>query len=174
MAESVLPAALDAAGVSSSASGSYPSFSMRSASSLAFFSASSKSIRTSPPSFLAPSFEVTFLAPRMLALRGPVALDRMAADVVIRLEAGFASDSAPPLASGDGERAVSLPICAFRKGEGVRPTTGGVAVREMGGLSFLTAGRLHEEKKSSSSSTGVSPPSVPSTLSVMTTSSGYL
>lgn len=146
---------------------------MRSASSLAFFSASSKSIRTSPPSFLAPSFEVTFLAPRMLALRGPVALDRMAADVVMRLEAGFASNSAP-LASGDGERTVSLPFCAFRKGDGVRPTTGGVAVREMGGLSFLTAGRLHEEKKSSSSSTGVSPPSVPSTLSVMTTSSGYL
>lgn len=173
MADSDLPAALDVVVVSSSASGSYPSFSMRSASSLAFFSASSKSIMTSPPSFLAPSFEVTFLAPRMLALRGPVALDLIAADVVMRLEAGFASDSAP-LASGDGERAVSLPFCVFRKGDGVRPTTGGVPVREMGGLSFLTAGLLHEEKKSSSSSTGVSPPSVPSTLSVMTTSSGYL
>ena len=170
--ESALPPAA-LAGASSSALGSYPSFSMRSASSFAFFSASSKSIITSPPSFFAPSLDVAFLAPRMLALRGPVVLDRSAAEVVMRLAAGFDSVSVP-LASGDGARAVSLPICAFRKGDGVRPTTGGVAVREMGGLSFLTAGLLHDEKKSSSSSAGVLLPSPASVPSVMTTSSGYL
>lgn len=147
---------------------------MRSASSFAFFSASSKSIMTSPPSFLAPSFEVTFLAPRMLALRGPVVLDRRAAEVVMRLAgAGFVS-AAAPLARGEGERPGSLPAFAFRNGEGVRPTTGGVAVLEMGGVSFLTDGRLQEEKKSSSSSGGVSPLSAASPPSLMTTSSGYL
>ena len=147
---------------------------MRSASSFAFFSASSKSMVMSPPPpiFLAPSLDVTFLAPRMLALRGPVVLDRSAAEVVMRLAAGLDSVSGP-LASGDAARAPSLPFWGFRNGDGVRPTTGGVAVREMGGLSFLTAGLLHDEKKSSSSSAGVSPLSAPSPASLITTSSGY-
>ena len=108
----------------------------------------------------------------MLALRGPAVDDRSAAEVVVRLAAGLESPSV--LASGEGAREVSLPFCAFRKGDGVRPTTGGVAVRETGGVSFLTAGLLHEEKKSSSSSAGVSLISAASLPSLMTTSSGYL
>lgn len=95
---------------------------------------------------------------------------RRAAEVVMRL-AGLVS----PVAfreRGDEVRAISLPA-EFRKGEGVRPTTGGVAVRETGGVGFLMAGLSHEEKKSSSGSpAGVAEPS--STASVMTTSSGYL
>lgn len=170
--ESGLSAAASGAGCSSSASGSYPSLAMRSASSFAFLSAASKSM-ASLATFLAPSFEAGFLAPRMLALRGPVADERSAADVVMRLAAGFDSPSLD-LASGEGARAASLPFCAFTKGDGVRPTTGGVAVREMGGLGFLTAGLLQDEKKSSSSSAGVLPPSEPSPASVMTTSSGNL
>ena len=158
---------------SSSASGSYPSLAMRSASSLAFFSASSKSM-TSPVTFLAPSFGA-LLAPSTLFL-GPVAADlRSAADVVMRLAAGFASSVDSDLVRGEAERAVSLlPLPALRNGEGVRPTTGGVAVREIGGVGRLMAGLSHEEKKSSSGSpAGVEEP-FPSVDSVMTTSSGYL
>lgn len=63
----------------------------------------------------------------------------------------------------------------MRKGDGVLPTTGGVAVRETGGVGFLIAGLSHEEKKSSSGSpAGVFVPSPASVPSVMTTSSGYL
>jgi hypothetical protein len=65
----------------------------------------------------------------------------------------------------------------LRKGEGVRPTTGGVAVRETGGVGRLMDGLSHEEKKSSSGSpAGVDVPSVGPLLmtSVITTSSGYL
>lgn len=61
----------------------------------------------------------------------------------------------------------------FRKGDGVRPTTGGVAVRETGGVGFLMAGLSQEEKKSSSGSpAGVDAPS-PASPST-TTSLGYL
>jgi hypothetical protein len=159
---------------SSSASGSYPSFSMRSASSLAFFSASSKSMR-SAVTFLAPSFGA-FLAPRTLAFRGPAegTVFLSAAEVVMRLAAGLVSPSA--LARGEEVRAISFPLApALRKGDGVRPTTGGVAVREMGGVGFLMAGLSQEEKKSSSGSpAGVFEPSAASPPSVMTTSVGNL
>lgn len=55
----------------------------------------------------------------------------------------------------------------------MRPTTGGVPVREIGGVGRLMEGLSHEEKKSSSASPeGVAEPStVPS---LMTTSLGYL
>jgi hypothetical protein len=61
-------------------------------------------------------------------------------------------------------------------GEGVRPTTGGVPVREIGGVGFLIEGLSHEEKKSSAGSpagVAVTPVSSPAT-SVITTSLGYL
>lgn len=159
------------AACSSSASGSYPSLAIRSASSLAFFSASSKSM-TSPVTFLTPSF-CTFLAPRMLAFLGPPdGVDfRKAADVVTRLAAGF--DSAESVFDrGDAARGTSL-LPALRNGDGVRPTTGGVAVRDKGGVGFLIVGLSQDEKKSSSGSpAGVELPSAsrPSTI----TSSGYL
>jgi hypothetical protein len=66
---------------------------------------------------------------------------------------------------------------AFRKGEAVRLTTGGVPVREGGLLGRLIEGLSQEEKKSSSASpAGVFDPSegVPAGRSVMMTSSGYL
>jgi len=111
-------------------------------------------------------------------LRGPPAADVFfrAAEVVMRLAltAGLASPSA--LASGDEVRAMSFPFApALRKGEGVRPTTGGVAVREIGGVGFLMAGLSQDEKKSSSGSpAGVSEPPLAAAPSTMTTSSGYL
>lgn len=153
---------------------------MRSASSLAFFSASSKSIR-SAEIFLTPSLAAGFLAPRMPpALRGPLVVVApgvvflRAAEVVIRLAAGAAGVEASEsfLESGEAVRWISLPLP--RSGEAVRPMTGGVEVREMGGVGFLMAGLSHEEKKSSSGSpAGVLLP-VASSPSVMTTSSGYL
>lgn len=97
-----------------------------------------------------------------------------AAEVVMRLAAGFVSVSV--LARGEVPREISLPaLWALRKGEPVRPTTGGVAVREMGGVGFLIAGLSQLEKKSSSSSAaGLSVPSPASAPSVITTSLGYL
>lgn len=162
---------------SSSALGSYPSFSMRSASSLAFFSASSKSI-ISPVIFLAPSFCV-FFAPNTLAFRGPLVVDVFlrAAEVVTRLTLLAGLESLSVLASGDEARATSFPLPfapAPRKGEGVRPTTGGVAVREAGGVGFLMEGLSQDEKKSSSGSpAGVLEP-LAAAASVMTTTSGNL
>lgn len=121
---------------------------------MAFFSASSKSIR-SVVTFLTPSFSA-FLAPSTLAFRAPppTAVFLSAAEWVMRLAAaGLAALLSEPLpASGDVDRAMpSLPP-ALRKGDGVRPTTGGVAVREMGGVGFLMLGLSHDEKKSSSGS----------------------
>lgn len=167
---SALPAAFVAA--SSSALGSYPSFSMRSASSFAFLSASSKSIK-SAVTFLKPSLGA-FFAPRMLAFLGPVpGVFFRAAEWVMRLAAGLLSVESV-LESGELVRAISFPPLAPRKGEGVRPTTGGVAVRETGGVGFLIAGLSQEEKKSSSGSpAGVLLPSLASP-SVMTTSFGNL
>lgn len=99
---------------------------------------------------------------------------RRAEEVVVRLAAGLESLALSDLVSGEAERLVSLPLPAFRNGEGVRPTTGGVPVREMGGVGLLMAGLSQEEKKSSSGSpAGVEEPSA-SAASVMTTSSGYL
>lgn len=66
---------------------------------------------------------------------------------------------------------------AFRKGEPVRLTVGGVPVRDGGLLGRLIEGLSHEEKKSSSASpAGVFDPfeGVPAGTSVITTSSGYL
>lgn len=96
-------------------------------------------------------------------MRGPdpvVAPFRSAADEVIRLAAGAAAP-----ASGEAVRAMPFPFPfefpALRNGEGVRPTTGGVAVREIGGVGFLIDGLSQDEKKSSSGSpAGVEVPSV--------------
>lgn len=170
--ESTLDASVFApffASISASASGSYPSFSMRSASSFARFSASSKSM-TSPETFLAPSLVPAFLAPRTPAFLGPVPADlRSAAECVMRLAAGLDSED---LERAEEGREVSLPLPLPESGEAVRPMTGGVAVREMGGVGRLMAGLSHEEKKSSSGSaeSAVALSSAPS----MTTSLGYL
>jgi hypothetical protein len=71
---------------------------------------------------------------------------------------------------------MSFPLLpAVRKGEGVRPTTGGVAVRDTGGVGLLIAGLSQEEKKSSSGSpAGVEVPLPSAPASVITTSVGYL
>ena len=107
----------------------------------------------------------------MVLLPGVVFL--RAAEVVMRLAAGAgvgASESV--LESGEEVRWMSLPLP--RSGEAVRPMTGGVEVREMGGVGFLMAGLSHEEKKSSSGSPAGVLLLVASSPSVMTTSSGYL
>lgn len=63
---------------------------------------------------------------------------------------------------------------AGTKGEGVRPPmTGGVEVRDIGGVGFLMAGLSHEEKKSSSGSPAGVLDSAP-TPSLIMTSPGYL
>lgn len=133
---------------------------------------------TSAVTFFAPSFEVVFFAPRILALRGPVVVVfRRAADVVILLAGGFASEAESDLARGEADLEISLPLAlAFRKGEEVRPTTGGVPVRDTGGVGFLIEGLSHEEKKSSAGSlAGVEEAPAPSpATSVTTTSLGYL
>lgn len=92
-----------------------------------------------------------------------------------RLAAGLASASENSvLESGDADREISLPL-AFRKGELVRPTIGGVLVRETGGVGLLIEGLSQEEKKSSLESlAGVAEPSASAGTSVTTTSSGYL
>jgi len=143
---------------------------MRSASSFARFSASSKSMM-SPVSFFAPSLVVTFLAPRMLAFLGPAPVVlRSAAECVILLAAGLVSEG---LARPEDDRDESLPLEPTESGEAVRPITGGVAVREIGGVGRLMAGLSQEEKKSSSGSpAGVELPWV--SPSVITTSLGYL
>jgi len=129
--------------------------------------------------FFAPN--LVFLAPNTFAFRGPVPVAvplRNAADEVVRLAAGVAPST---FTRGEDVRAIPFPLPfafpALRKGEGVRPTTGGVAVREIGGVGRLIDGLSHEEKKSSSGSpAGVDVPSVGPLLmtSVITTSVGYL
>ena len=151
-----------------SALGSYPSFSIRSCSSFAFFSASSKS-RALASIFFAPSF---FFAPRMLVFFAPpaVAVFRTAAAGTAR---GAAAESAAD--NGDLLRPPLLPF-AFKKGEAVRLMPG-VFVRDGTLLGLLIVGLSHEEKKSSSvSRAGVPlpPDSDSSIASVMTTSVGYL
>lgn len=123
------------------------------------------------------------MAPNTFAFRGPAPVVvplRNAADDVVRLAAGAAEDDPSTFTSGDGVLAMPLPspfaLPALRKGDGVRPTTGGVAVRDKGGVGRLIEGLSHEEKKSSSGSpAGVEVPSVGPLLmtSVMTTSVGY-
>lgn len=153
-----------------SASGSYPNFSMRSCSSFAFFSASSKSSALAS-TFLAPSF---FFAPKILVFLAPVvAVFRTAAAGIARGAAaeGSVADS------GDLERAGAVPLpLALRKGEAVLLIPG-VVDREGGLLGRLMVGLSHDEKKSSSCSpAGVFVPLVAGSSrdSVMTTSSGNL
>lgn len=124
--------------------------------------------------FFAPSLGA-FLAPRTLALRGPPAAPvlRRAAEEVMRLAAGLES-VASVLARGEADRemmSLAAPLPPVR-GDEVRPTTGGVLVREMGGVGFLMVGLSQEEKKSSSSPAGVASSSP--TTSVRTTSPGNL
>ena len=161
----------------SSASGSYPSFSILSASSFAFFSAASKSIPSAPVIFLAPSFCV-FLAPRTFAFRGPpvVAVLRIVEDDIVRDAVGGISLSVAD--KGVFERAALLPfVPALRNGEAVRLITGGVWVLDGGLLGRLMDGLSHDEKKSSPGSPdGVDVPSlnVGDRTSVIETSSGNL
>lgn len=111
----------------------------------------------------------------MLVFRGPVVVFLSAEECVMRLAVCLASSVpvAPP-DRGEAERAPALLAPALRKGEGVRPTTGGVAVRETGGVGFLMAGLSQDEKKSSvGSPAGVLVPSLTS-MSLITTSLGYL
>lgn len=91
------------------------------------------------------------------------ALVRSADEVVVRDTGGVGV----PEVSGEGVRMVSL---LETRGEEVRPITGGVAVREGGGVGRLMEGLSQEEKKSSSASLGVAASSPPSTI----TSLGYL
>ena len=162
----------------SSASGSYPSFSIRSASSFAFFSAASKSIASAPPIFFAPSFCV-FFAPSTLAFRGPpvVAVLRIADEEIVR-DAPGAAESVSVFEMGVLGRAELLPFApAVRKGEAVLLMTGGVWVLEGGLLGRLMEGLSQDEKKSSPGSPeGVDEPSlaVGERISVTMTSSGNL
>lgn len=91
------------------------------------------------------------------------ALVRSAEEVVVRDTGGVK----PPEVSGEEVRIVSL---LATRGEDVRPITGGVAVRDGGGVGRLMEGLSHEEKKSSSASLGVEASSPPSTI----TSPGFL
>lgn len=170
---------LDLASASAcSASGSYPNFSIRSASSLAFFSASSKSIASAAPTFLAPSFGA-FLAPSTLVFfaAAPDGPFRETLPALIAVGAGEEGLSFSVAERGDLEREPFPFAPAFKKGELVRLTTGGVPVRDGGLEGRLIEGLSHEEKKSSSGSpAGVFVPSEPDPAgtSVITTSSGNL
>lgn len=90
------------------------------------------------------------------------ALVRSAEEVVVRETGGVI----PPEVSGEEVRAALLAT----RGEDVRPMTGGVAVRDGGGVGRLMEGLSQEEKKSSSASLGVEASSPPS----MITSPGFL
>jgi hypothetical protein len=150
---------------------------MRSASSLALRSASSKSIISAAATFLAPSLGA-FLAPRTLPFFAELAVDVFRVTFVGRIavgagEAAFSSEAD----RGDFERDPFALGPAFRKGELVRLTTGGVLVRDGGLLGRLMEGLSQEEKKSSSPSpAGVleSSEGVPAGRSVIMTSPGYL
>lgn len=118
-----------------SSTSSAPHFSIRSASSLAAFSASSKEIGSA--TFLAASL-TGFLTPRTPVRRAPVAdadfvEARRAEDVVVLGTA--AADSTDKfelfvVVDFPFDEVVAVPFA----GEGVRPRTGGVAVREGGGV----------------------------------------
>jgi hypothetical protein len=162
-----------------SSSGLYPNFAIRSASSLAFFSASSKSRATSDVIFFAPS--LVFFAPRIFGLRAPAAVEavlRIAAEEVVldvgAEVAGVVVESDP--LRGDFGRAVPFPLApGVRKGDAVLAE--GVPVLEGGLLGLLIVGLSHEEKKSSSSGSpaGVCEPEpADSSTSVIWTSPGYL
>lgn len=127
--------------------------------------------------FFAPSLDPAFLAPRTFVFRAPVVVFLSAAECVMRLAAGLDSLESV-LARGEAVRTMSFPFPfespGLAKGDGIRPMTGGVEVREMGGVGFLMAGLSQEEKKSSSGSpAGVELPSATSPSAIMT-SPGYL
>lgn len=105
----------------------------------------------------------------------PVVL-RIAEEDVVRELGGASEDS---LATrGDLGLAGLFPLVpGLRNGDAVRLITGGVWVLDGGLLGRLIEGLSHDEKKSSlGSPEGVAVPSVDAveTMSVMTTSSGYL
>lgn len=100
----------------------------------------------------------------------PPVFVRRAEEVVVRETGGVEAGVEPPDASGDLDRAISSPLELATRGEEVRPITGGVAVREGGGVGRLMEGLSQEEKKSSSASLGAVASSPPSTI----TSLGYL
>ena len=111
---------------------SAPHFSIRSASSFAAFSASSKEMGSAI--FLATSL-VGFLAPRTPVRRAPVEdvafVEALKAEDVVVLGAA-AADSTDKF-----ELFVAFPFVGVAvpfAGEGVRPRTGGVAVRDGGGV----------------------------------------
>lgn len=147
-----------------SASGSYPSFATRSASSFALRSAASKS--NAPAStFFAPS--LVFFAPRMLFF-APVAL------AGFRAAAGMAREvvASAVAARGEGERVVPFPFAfAFKNGDAVLVgPAAGVPVRDGGLLGRLMDGLSHDEKKSSSSpAPGVFDPLSPPSLATSST-----
>jgi len=143
--EEVLATGLMGSGFLNSTS-SAPHFAIRSASSLAAFSASSKEM--SSVTFLTASF-VGFFAPRTPpVLRAPAAppslLDRTAEEVVV-LGTVVSADRFELLVVVAGFPLLAVPLA----GEGVLPSTGGVAVREGGGVGLCTMGLSQDSKKSS-------------------------
>lgn len=160
---------LSASGFFNSTS-SAPHFSIRSASSLAAFSASSKEIVSAI--FLTASF-CGFLAPStpvLLAAVAPVVFDedRNAAEDVVLGAAAVSTDKFERLEFADLPLFVATAPFA---GLGVLPRTGGVAVREGGGVGLWTMGLSQDSKKSSDlrfSSSAKLPP-----MSSATTVSGW-
>lgn len=129
---------------------------------------------SAPPTFLAPSLGA-FLAPKTLPFFA-VAVDEVLRTLGLdRIAVGAGAAPSFSLSDrGDFDRDPLAP--AFRKGDPVRLTTGGVPVREGGLLGRLMDGLSQEEKKSSSSAPGVLEPLefAPVGTSVMTTSPEYL
>ena len=103
---------------------------------------------------------------------------RTAAEGIARDAVGTDCDeSVPAFARGDLGLVGPVPFATgLRKGEAVLVIAGGVWVLEGGLLGLFMAGLSHEEKKSSFSVGVAVPPIVgtAATMSVMTTSSGYL
>jgi hypothetical protein len=131
---------------------------------------------SAPPIFLAPSFG-TFLAPSTLPFFAALDVVVFRAVALALIAAGAGDISFSEAERGDLEREPFPFAPAFRKGDAVRLTTGGVPVREGGLLGRLIEGLSQEEKKSSSASpAGVLEPFEETTAgtSVITTSSGYL
>lgn len=129
---------------------------------------------SAPPTFLAPSLGA-FLAPKTLLFFAAGPVDAFFTAVADRTAVGAGDELSLSLSDrGDFERGPLAP--AFRNGEPVRLTTGGVPVREGGLLGRLIEGLSHEEKKSSSVSPGVLEPFVDASAatSVITTSPGNL
>jgi hypothetical protein len=162
---------LAAEAASAASSGLYPSFSIRSASSLAFFSAASKSRSVSAITFFAPS--LFFFAPRMFGFRAVdvVAVFRIADDVVT---GRGAADSEDAFKGDFGRAPLPLGPPGVRNGEAVR--LAGVPVLEGGLLGRLIVGLSQDEKKSSAGSPAgvLESPEASSGMSVITTSLGYL